>query len=293
MFFFERFANVTFNLKTITNNALSTAHVSSFTLPQPPQEKFMDLGLSGKKAVITGSTRGIGRAIANLLADEGVALAICSRNQEEVDSAVADLSAKGVKVIGNVVDVADKETYQAWIAKVGKELGGIDIFVPNVSAGGGMQGDEGWKANLEVDVLGTTRGIEACMPFLEASAAASIIIISSTAGVETFMAANPYNAIKGALIVHGKQLSQALAPQGIRVNCVSPGPIFIEGGAWDFIKNNMTEVYDATLAQCPQGRMGSAEEIANSVAFLASPAASLITGVNLVADGGFTKRVQL
>ncbi|MFT6756684.1 MAG: 3-oxoacyl-[acyl-carrier protein] reductase, partial [Chitinophagales bacterium] len=93
--------------------------------------------------------------------------------------------------------------------------------------------------------------------------------------------------------VHGKQLSQALAPQGIRVNCVSPGPIFIEGGAWDFIKNNMTEVYDATLAQCPQGRMGSAEEIANSVAFLASPAASLITGVNLVADGGFTKRVQL
>ncbi len=253
----------------------------------------MDLGLSGKKAVITGSTKGIGRAIANLLADEGVDLAICSRNQAEVDAAVADLSAKGVKVTGSVVDVADKATYQAWIAAVGEELGGIDIFVPNVSAGGGAVGDEAWQANLDIDVLGTTRGIEAAMPFLEKSEAASIVVISSTAGVETFMQPAPYNAIKGALVVHAKQLSQALAPMGIRVNSVAPGPVFIEGGAWDFIKENMKEVYDMTLAQIPQGRMGSAEEIANAVAFLASPAASLITGVNLVADGGFTKRVQL
>ncbi|MEH6590717.1 MAG: SDR family NAD(P)-dependent oxidoreductase [Halioglobus sp.] len=253
----------------------------------------MDLGLSGKKALITGSTRGIGRAIANLLADEGVDLAICSRNQEEVDAAISELSAKGVKVVGSVVDVADKATYQAWIASAGEELGGIDIFVPNVSAGGGASDDEAWQRNLDIDVLGTTRGIEACMPMLEKSDAASIVIISSTAGVETFMGAQSYNAIKGALIVHGKQLSQQLAPQGIRVNCVSPGPIYIEGGAWEFIKNNMADLYDSTLAQIPTGRMGSAEEIANAVAFLASPAASLITGVNLVADGGFTKRVQL
>jgi 3-oxoacyl-[acyl-carrier protein] reductase len=253
----------------------------------------MDLGLSGKKAVITGSTRGIGRAIANLLASEGVNLAICSRNQEEVDSAVADLSAKGVKVTGAVVDVADKEAYQGWIASAGKELGGIDIFVPNVSAGGGNMSEEGWENALNVDVFGTTRGIEAAMPFLEKSDAASVVIISSTAGVETFMGPQPYNAIKGALVIHGKQLSQALAPAGIRVNCVSPGPIFIEGGAWEFIKNNMAELFDSTMAQIPTGRMGTAEEIANTVAFLASPAASLITGVNLVADGGFTKRVQL
>ena len=198
----------------------------------------MDLGLAGKNAVITGSTRGIGRAIANLLADEGTNLAICSRNQEEVDSAVAELSAKGVKVTGAVVDVADKASYQAWIASVGEELGGIDIFVPNVSAGGGNMSEEGWEANFNVDLLGTTRGVEAAMPFLEKSSAASIVVISSTAGVETFMGPQPYNAIKGALVIHAKQLSQALAPAGIRVNCVSPG-------------------------------------------------------VNLVADGGFTKRVQL
>ena len=176
---------------------------------------------------------------------------------------------------------------------MGTQLGGIDIFVPNVSAGGGNMSEEGWQNNFNVDLLGTTRGVEAAMPFLEQSSAAAIVVISSTAGVETFMGPQPYNAIKGTLIIHAKQLSQALAPSGIRVNCVSPGPIYIEGGAWEYIKNNMAELYDSTLAQIPQGRMGSAEEIANAVAFLASPAASLITGVNLVADGGFTKRVQL
>ena len=253
----------------------------------------MDLGLSGKKAIITGSTRGIGRAIANLLADEGVDLAVCSRNQEEVDSTVAELSAKGVKVVGACVDVADKEAYQGWIASAAGDLGGCDIFVPNVSAGGGNMSEEGWEANFNIDLLGTTRGIEAVMPFLEKSSAASVVIISSTAGVETFMGPQPYNAIKGALVIHAKQLSQALAPNGIRVNCVSPGPIYIEGGAWEFIKNNMPELFDATMADIPRGSMGTAEEIANTVAFLASPAASLITGVNLVADGGFTKRVQL
>jgi 3-oxoacyl-[acyl-carrier protein] reductase len=185
----------------------------------------MDLGLSGKKAIITGSTKGIGRAIANLLADEGVDLAICARNQEEVNTAISELSAKGVNVVGAAVDVADKAAYQAWIVSAGEELGGIDIFVPNVSAGGGAAGDDAWKANLEIDLLGTTRGVEAAMPFLEKSSAGSIVIISSTAGVETFMGAQPYNAIKGALIIHGKQLSQDLAPKGIRVNCVSPGPI--------------------------------------------------------------------
>ncbi|MCB1842423.1 MAG: SDR family oxidoreductase [Halioglobus sp.] len=253
----------------------------------------MDLGLSGKKAVITGATRGIGRAIANLLADEGVDLAICSRNQAEVDSAVAELGKKGVSVTGAVVDVADKNAYQAWITEAGETLGGIDIFIPNVSAGGGNMSEEGWENNFNVDLLGTTRGIEAAMPFLEKSDAGSIVVISSTAGVETFMGPQPYNAIKGALVIHAKQLSQALAPQGIRVNCVSPGPVYIEGGAWEFIKHNMAELYDSTLAAIPRGSMGSAEEVANAVAFLASPAASLVTGVNLVADGGFTKRVQL
>ena len=118
-------------------------------------------------------------------------------------------------------------------------------------------------------------------------------MISSTAAVETFIAPQPYNAIKAALITHAKQLSQALAADGIRVNCVSPGPVYFPGGAWEYIQNNMADLYNSTLAQIPRGSMGTPAEVANAVVFLASPAASLITGVNLIADGGFTKRVQL
>jgi NAD(P)-dependent dehydrogenase (short-subunit alcohol dehydrogenase family) len=252
----------------------------------------MDLGLKGKKAVVTGGTRGIGRAIAEALAAEGVDVAVCARHANEVDEAVAALKARGVNACGAAVDISQAEAYQAWIAAAGAELGGIDIFVANVSAGGGM-GEDAWRANFETDLLGTTRGIDAALPALKASGAGSIVVISSTAAVETFIAPQPYNAIKAALITHAKQLSQALATDGIRVNCVSPGPVYFPGGAWEYIKNNMADLYNGTMAQIPRGSMGTPAEVANAVVFLASPAASLITGVNLVADGGFTKRVQL
>ena len=252
----------------------------------------MDLGLKGKKAVITGGSRGIGRAIANLLVAEGADVALCARNAEEVEKAVAELSQAG-KAIGAAVDVSDKAALQGWVTGAAEELGGIDILVPNVSAGGGQMDENGWRANLEVDILGTTHAIEAAMPSLQASDAGSIVVIGTTAAVEDFLGPQTYNAMKAALIVHSQGLAHALAGSGIRVNAVSPGPIFIEGGAWDFIKNNMADIYNSTIANQPTGRMGSAEEVANAVVFLASPAASWITGVNLIVDGGFTKRVQL
>jgi NAD(P)-dependent dehydrogenase (short-subunit alcohol dehydrogenase family) len=252
----------------------------------------MDLGLKGKKVVITGGSKGIGRAIANLMVAEGADVAICARNAEEVETAVSELSKSG-KAVGASVDVADKDALQAWVSSAAEELGGIDILVPNVSAGGGQMDENGWRANLEVDILGTTNAIEAAMPSLQKSDAGSIVVIGTTAAVEDFLGPQTYNAMKAALIVHSQNLSQALAGAGIRVNAVSPGPIIFDGGAWEFIKANMTDIYDATLAQQPTGRMGSAEEVANAVAFLASPAASWITGVNLVVDGGFTKRIQL
>jgi NAD(P)-dependent dehydrogenase (short-subunit alcohol dehydrogenase family) len=252
----------------------------------------MDLKLKGKNAVIVGGARGIGRATAEILAAEGANVALCARNQENVDEAVASLSAKGVKAIGAALDVTDGEAYRAWVVAAGEELGGIDIFIGMASAGGGVVDESGWRANFETDILGTTRGIEAALPFLKKSAAGSIILMSSTAAVENFLMPQPYNALKAALITYGSQLAQSLAADGIRVNTVSPGPTFVDGGSWDMIKTHAPQIFDSTVADSPTGRLGTPEEVANAVVFLASGAAGFITGVNLVVDGGFTKRVQ-
>lgn len=252
----------------------------------------MDLGLRGRKAVISGATKGIGRRVANLLAAEGADVALCARNAGEVDEAVAALKAAGVAAHGAAVDVADGEAYKQWVADAADALGGIDIFVPNVSAGGGMEGEENWQNNFNVDVMGAVRGCEAALPHLQNSDAAAVVLIGTTAAVETFIAPQAYNAMKAALITYGKQMSQMLAPAGVRINVVSPGPVYFEGGAWAMIEQAMPDLYNGALAQQPTGRMTTPEEVANAVVFLASPMASHITGVNLVVDGGFTKRVQ-
>lgn len=251
----------------------------------------MDLQLKGGKALITGGTKGIGRAIANTLAEEGCNVAICARNQEEIDAAVADLSAKGVTAFGQSVDVGDADALAAWVAASAEALGGIDIVVSNVS-GGGAQGDEAWRRHLEYDMLGAVRLVESSMEHLEASDNGNVILISTTAALEKFIQAGPYNALKAAVLQYSGALSQDLAPKGIRVNAVSPGPIFIEGGSWDNIKQHMTAFYDATVADIPMGRMGTADEVAAQVALLASPRASFTTGTNVVIDGGLTKRIQ-
>lgn len=250
----------------------------------------MDLQLQGKKAVVTGATKGIGKAIVMALAREGVDIAFCARNLDEVETTAAGLRAMGVAAYGAVVDVKNKAEYENWLTSAVDQLGGVDLFVPNVSAGGGMDGEISWVNNFEVDMLGTVRGCERLLPLMNAGGA--ICLIASTAAVENFIAPQAYNAIKAALINYGKHLSQAYVAAGIRVNSVSPGPVFIENGAWDQIKNHMPDLYNSTLSRIPMGRMASAEEIANGVVFLLSPAASIITGTNLIADGGLTQGVQ-
>ncbi len=252
----------------------------------------MDLGLKGKKAIVTGATRGIGRAIAELLTDEGADVAICARNAGQVEEAVGALKSKGVNAIGSAVDVMDGDALKSWVSSAAKDLGGLDILVANVSAGGAGADEAAWKANFDADVMGTVRSMEAALPALKDGGGGSIVIISTTAAIECFGPPGPYNAMKAGLINYAKNMSNALAADNVRVNCVSPGPIFIEGGAWNFIKDNMNEFYTATLSQIPMGRMGSAEDVANAVAFLASPASAFTTGTNVIIDGGFTKGVQ-
>jgi NAD(P)-dependent dehydrogenase (short-subunit alcohol dehydrogenase family) len=263
--------------------------------PRPPPDlsrrsKGMDLGLSGKKALVTAASRGIGLAIARALADEGADVALCARAAGGLESARKDLEARGVRVFTKAVDVSDGAGLRAFVAEAGKALGGLDVFVSNASGGAGM-GENAWQANFEIDVMSAARGVEAALPFLAQSDAGAVVFISSTAALEYLGVPQPYNAMKAALIAHGSDLAQALAPKGIRVNTVSPGPIYFEGGNWQMIQQAMKPVYDRALAQCALGRMGTPEEVARAVAFLASPAASYVTGANLVVDGGFTKRV--
>lgn len=253
----------------------------------------MDLGLRGKNVLITGATQGIGRRVANLFAEEGANVAICSRSPESVLKAVKEISliADG-RVIGEPCNIKNKDEYEAWIAKMGEALGGVDVFIPNVSAGGGADSEKNWWKNFEIDVLGTVRGVEAVIPLMEERGGGAITMISTTAAVETFMVPQAYNAMKAALITYAKQLSQAHGEKGVRVNSVSPGPIYFDGGAWDMIKISNEKFYERTEKTHALGRLGTPEEVANCIAFLSSPAASWVTGVNLVVDGGYTKRVQ-
>ncbi len=252
----------------------------------------MDLGLRGKKAIVTGATRGIGRAIVDLLAAEGADVGFCARNEDEVSETTAALRGRGVIATGAAVNVRDADAYKAWLEKTAVELGGCDIFVANVSGGGGMDSEKNWWRNFEIDVLHTVRGCETLMEHLKKTGQGSVLIISSTNAIEVFGGPMAYNAMKAALINYSKQLSSFVGKHGVRVNCISPGPVYFEGGAWEMIKGTNQKFYDATLRAIPCGRMVSPEEIARLVAFTVSPAASAVTGANIVADNGYTKGVR-
>ncbi len=252
----------------------------------------MDLGLKGMKAILVGANGGIGRKVAQTLAAEGFNVAICGRTQDKVDKVEGELKPTGVTVYAEALDVTDPATVPAFVTKAADALGGCDIFISFTSVNPGEDTDEAWQTVLNVDILPLRRGVEAAMPFLEASDAGSIICLSSTGAVEDFMGVQPYNALKAAVSNYASALSQALAAKGIRANCITPGPVMCEDGPWVHIKENMTEFYDSILAQIPTGRLTDGEELAKTIAFVASPACKAMTGANIVVDGGFTKRVQ-
>jgi 3-oxoacyl-[acyl-carrier protein] reductase len=252
----------------------------------------VDLDLKGKNAIVTGGTRGIGRAIAEQLAAEGCNVAICARHKAAVDETVAALAGHGVKSWGGIVDVADTKALRTWVAAAAEALGGLDIFVANVSALAQSMDDESWRRSLEIDIMGTVAGVEAAIPLLERSNAGAIVVVGTTGAIEIAGPARPYASAKAALVPYVKALARNLAVKNIRANTVSPGNVYFKGGVWNTVEETNPEVFKLMLSRNPMGRMGTPAEVANAVVFLASPRASFISGTNLIIDGALTQRVQ-
>jgi 3-oxoacyl-[acyl-carrier protein] reductase len=255
----------------------------------------MDLHLKGKNAVVLGGTRGIGRAIAETFANEGANIAICARNEDQIKEAVSALKAKGVKAIGAAVDITDGDALKAWIAKAGDELGGIDMLVSNAGAMAQGADPASWESNFKLDVLGAVNAFDAAYLFLEKAAAAngdaSFTIIASVSAAESDNASS-YGPIKAALIHYAKGLARQHAKRRIRTNVVSPGMVYFKGGVWNMVEQNSPDFFNQAIARNPTGRAATPQEIANATVFLASPASSYTTGVNLLVDGSISRRVN-
>jgi NAD(P)-dependent dehydrogenase (short-subunit alcohol dehydrogenase family) len=253
----------------------------------------MDLELTGKRFAVTGGTRGIGRAVVEGLLAEGAAVAYCARTEEAVAEAQSALTSDGATALGTAVDVADTAALTAWVNDSAEALGGLDGVVANVSALAIPESQDNWRTTFEVDMMGTVGLVDAALPFLLTSGAGSIVTIASVSGREIDFAAGPYGTMKAAITHYTQGVAYTYAGKGIRANTVSPGNTYFEGGVWPSIERDNPELFASALALNPTGRMATPREVANAVVFLSSPAASFITGTNLLVDGALTRGVQL
>lgn len=254
----------------------------------------MDLQLDGLRVLVTGGTRGIGRAIVDILVDEGAAVSFCARTESDVTAHADELRDAGHRVVGYPVDVAeDGPALHRWVEDSAAELGGVDVLVANVSALAIPDEEANWKASFDVDMMGTVRSVQAALPHLERSSNPAIVTTSSVSGREVDFAAGPYGSVKAAIVHYTQGIAHQFAAKGIRANSVSPGNVYFEGGVWGNAEKDSPDFFAHALSLNPTGRMASPREVARAVVFLASPAASFITGTNLLVDGALTRGVQL
>lgn len=246
----------------------------------------MQIDVEGKRVVIAGGSKGIGRSIALAFAAGSAAVSICARGAEALAQTRAELAACGGTVHAAPCNLASETEIAAYIAAAAAALGGIDVLVNNATGYGLADDEASWEQSIAVDLLAAVRGSRVALPFLLKSISASIINIASGSGMNPSVRTPAYGAAKAAVIHYTRTQAAALIGKGIRVNCVAPGSIEFPGGMWDDRKRDQPALYRATLATCPVGRMGRPEEVANVVLFLASPLASWITGQIIGVNGG-------
>jgi 3-oxoacyl-[acyl-carrier protein] reductase len=252
----------------------------------------MDLGLKGKRVLVTGGTKSIGRAIVDAFVAEGAVVGFCARDAKLVKEREKDWQSKQARVSGSALDVADNGALKKWIDGFADD-GGLDHFVANVTAGGIEDTEEGWRKSVEIDLVSTVNAVRHVRPHLEKRGqGATLTVIGTVSLVEVSGPTVPYRSVKAALVPLVKSLAIDMAPKGVRANMVSPGTILEDGNTWGRQRDAGAERYKRMLARNPTGRMGTPQEVAAAVVFLAGTPASFVTGINFVVDGAITARVQ-
>ena len=242
--------------------------------------------LSGKRVVVMGGSRGIGRAIALGFAQEGAAVAICARGAGALEATRAEIAALGVTAFAAPCDLAEAAQIARFIPEAAAALGGLDVLVNNASGFGSTDDEAGWSAAFHIDMMATVRASQAALPFLERSGAGAIVNVSSISALRASARSAPYGAMKAAIDHYTGSQAKMYAARGIRVNAVAPGSIEFPGGMWEKRRLEGAPLYEEIRRQIPSGRLGEPEAVADVVLFLASRRARWVTGQSVVVDGG-------